>query len=50
MGGRDREHIGISEVLKGGSTAFKVTFQKMGIFWAVTMKRRGVSLVFIRRE
>lgn len=30
--GRDREQLRVSEDLKGGSTAFKVTFQKMGYF------------------
>lgn len=49
MGGRDRANRDIRSS-KRGSIAFKVTIKKMGIFWAVTMKRRGVTLVFIRRE
>lgn len=46
----ETEQIEISEALEGGSTTFRKTFQKMGIFWTVTMKRRRMLLEFTMTE
>lgn len=52
MGWRvETEQREISVALNLGGASLKEAFhKKLGLFWAVTMRRRGALLVFMRRE